>query len=153
MSRFGHRALFVFSTPVLRRSRSLRHHLTRFRSSLARIDAHRPCTARREEEEDEHVEERELAAVLDRGRALRQVSADVRDDHLHREDHRDRTDEQSEHEQQSATELEDAGEAHERRERCCRAGSAPESAEHSEELLQTVLHEEKASADPKDRNR
>src|SRR5690606_2555934 len=63
------------------------------------------------EEVDEGVEERELAAVLDRPEALRQVRDDVGGEHLDDEHQRDRAGEQAEHDQEAAERLEDAGEA------------------------------------------
>ena len=62
-----------------------------FHPTLPRIDADRPRPARCEEEENQSVEERELAAILDRHPALRQMRLNERDDHLSGEDERHRT--------------------------------------------------------------
>src|SRR5690606_25714379 len=101
------------------------------------------------EEVDEGVEERELAAVLDRPEALRQVRDDVGGEHLDDEHQRDRAGEQAEHDQEAAERLEDAGEA-EQGEELRGPAFRPEAAEPAEQLLDAVLHEEQARNDPQD---
>jgi hypothetical protein len=123
------------------------------RSPLPRIDADRPRASRREEDENQRIEQRQLAAILDGHTALGQMRLHEGDNHLSGEDERDRTHEETQNEQQSAGQLEHTGDAHQRREWGRRSGRSTESAEEAEELLQTMLHEQDASADPKDRNR
>ncbi len=100
------------------------------------VDAHGPGSPRREQQEDERVDHRELAAVLPPPDPAAEVDPEVGDRHLASQEESDRPGEQAEHDQQASECLERARHPELRYQRCCLSSTA-EAPEQAEQLRQT----------------
>ena len=107
----------------------------------AGVEAGRARAVGDEEQEDQHIQQGELPAVLERHPAAGQVNLEERDEHLDGQDQRHRACEQAEHQQQPAEGFQHSRQSHLRHERH-RGPGAVHAAEHAEQLLQPVLHVE-----------
>ena len=110
-----------------------------------RIDAQLPGPDRREIQEDEAVEHRELAAVLNRPEARAARAPGSRPRHLAAGDERDRAGEQPDRDHEAADELDDAGQP------ALRGQLHRRAAKQTKQLLRAVLRKRQARDDPEQR--